>query len=59
MPTIQNGSDLFKIQSDLLNGKRPVNGTNTVNTAQIWNAGEATVNRKLTGQLGNLSLIHI
>ena len=33
--------------------KRPVNGTNTVNTAQIWNAGEATVNRKLTGQLGN------
>ena len=53
MPTIQNGSDLFKIQSDLLNGKRQVNGTNTVNTAQIWNAGEATVNRKLTGQLGN------
>ena len=53
MPTIQNGSDLFKIQSDLLNGKRPVNGMNTVNTAQIWNAGEATVNRKLTGQLGN------
>ena len=53
MPTIQNGSDLFKIQSDLLNGKRPVNGTNTVNTAQLWNAGEATVNRKLTGQLGN------
>ena len=48
---IQNGGDLFQAQSVLLNGKRTIDGANTVGAAQIGIAGKMIVSRKSAGQL--------
>lgn len=48
---IQNGGDLFQAQSVLLNGKRTIDGANTVGAAQIGIAGKMIVSRKSASQL--------
>ena len=48
---VQNSGDLFQTQRVLLNGKRTIDGTNTVGAAQIGIAGKMIVSRKSAGQL--------